>query len=319
MTMQTGKTYRAAWLAVARISGRLLLALGIFLGGYLLIYRPLQLRWGATNEEVTRVMPGDEIQPKPIFSATRAVTINARPEQIWPWLVQIGYLRAGWYGYDWIDNDAIASADNIIPQLQHLKVGDDLPIWRGNNYKVVAVEPNRFLVWESKGGRDSMTLALYPLDASHTRLVWRKHDAPYLWTSPSILIPQLFSDGADLLAIRQNLLGIKERAEGVHLEAQAVIYTELTLWVVMFLSFMVAEAGLVVRRDWLRPLLAVSMTALITIGLLLIKPPIWVDALITLCVWVGLWWLYHSTTPKAILETGKYTLGETSREEVRQG
>ena len=264
-------------------------------------------------------MPGDEIQQKPIFNATRAVTINARPEQIWPWLVQIGYLRAGWYGYDWIDNDAIASADHIIPQLQHLKVGDDLPIWRGNNYKVVAVEPNRFLVWESKGGRDSMTLALYPLDASHTRLVWRKHDAPYIWTSPSILIPQLFADGTDLLAIRQNLLGIKERAEGVGLEAQTVIYTELTLWVVTFLSFVVAEAGLVIRRDWLRPLLAVSTTGLITVGLLLIRPPIWVDAPITLGVWVGLWWLYHFTTQKAILDTRKYALGETRREEIRQG
>jgi hypothetical protein len=319
MTIDMKKAHRAGWPGVARIAGRLLLALVIFLGGYLLLYRPLQLNWGATDEEVARAMPGDEIQPKPIFNATRAVTINARPEQIWPWLVQIGYLRAGWYGYDWIDNDAIASADHIIPQLQHLKVGDDLPIWRGNNYKVVAVEPNHFLVWESKGGRDSMTLALYPLDASHTRLVWRKHDAPYIWTSPSILIPQLFADGTDLLAIRQNLLGIKERAEGRDLEAQAVIYTELVLWVGMFLSFVVAEAGLVIRRDWLRPLLAVSTTGLITVGLLLIKPPIWVDALITLGVWVGLWWLYHFTTQKAILDTRKYAIGETRTEEVRQG
>jgi hypothetical protein len=317
--MQGEKTHRPGWSGVVRISGRLLLALGILLSGYLLIYRPLQLRWGATDEEVARAMPGDEIQQKPIFNATRAVTINARPEQIWPWLVQIGYLRAGWYGYDWIDNDTIASADRIIPQLQHLKVGDDLPIWKGNNYKVVAVEPNRFLVWESKGGRDSMTLALYPLDASHTRLVWRKHDASYIWTSPSILIPQLFADGADLLAIRQNLLGIKERAEGVDLEAQAIIYTELTLWVVTFLSFVVAEAGLVVRRDWLRPLLAVSTTGLITCGLLLIKPPIWIDALIALGVWVGLWWIYRPATHKEIPGTGNHASVQTRREEVRQG
>jgi hypothetical protein len=290
--MHRKKTRRVGWSGVARIVGRLGLSLGIFLGGYLLIYRPRQLRWGATDEEVARAMPGDEIQSQPIFNATRAVTIDARPEQIWPWLVQIGYLRAGWYGYDWIDNEGIPSADHIIPALQHLEVGDDMPIWRGNNYKVVAVEPNRSLVWVSASGRDSMTLVLYPLDTSHTRLVWRKHDAPYIWTSPSIVIPQLFSDLADLIAIRQNMLGIKERAEGVTLEAPAVTYTELALWVATFLGFLVAEVGLVVRRDWLRPLLAVTETGLITIGLVLLKPPLLVDGLITLGIILGLWKTY---------------------------
>ncbi len=308
--MHRKKTRRADWSGVARIGGRLVLALDIFLAGYLLIYRPRQLRWGATDEEVARAMPGDEIQPKPIFNATRAVTIDARPEQIWPWLVQIGYLRAGWYGYDWIDNDAIASADHIIPQLQHLKAGDTLPIWRGNNYKVVAVEPNHCFVWESKSGQDSMTLALYPLDTSHTRLIWRKRDAPYIWTSPFILIPQLFSDLADLIAIRQNLLGIKERAEGVTLEAPVVTYTELALWVVTFLGFLAAEVGLVVRRDWLRPLVAVSETGLNTVGLVLIKPPIWVNGLITLGSLAGLRWIYRPAAQKAMPGTGKYALEE---------
>jgi hypothetical protein len=300
MTMHAGKARSAGWLAVARIASRLGLALGIFLAGYLLIYRPLQLRWGATDEEVAQAMPGDEIQPQPIFNATRAITIHARPGQIWPWLVQIGYQRAGWYGYDWIDNDGLPSADRIIPQLQHLKVGDDMPIWKGNNYKVVAVEPNHYLVWESESGRDSMTLALYPLDASHTRLVWRKHDAPYQWTSPSIVIPQLFSDGVDMIAIRQNLLGIKARAEGVALEAPVVTYTELALWVATFLGFLMAEAGLVVRRDWLRPGLSVSATGLMAVGLMLVKPPIWIDGLVTLGVLAGLWWIYRSVARRGI-------------------
>jgi hypothetical protein len=62
------------WPGVARVAGRLGLALVIFLGGYLLIYRPQELRWGATDEEVARAMPGGEIQPQPIFNVTRAVT-----------------------------------------------------------------------------------------------------------------------------------------------------------------------------------------------------------------------------------------------------
>src|ERR671936_650280 len=131
MAMHREKTQSIDWPGVARIGSRLGLALGIFLGGYLLIYRPQQLRWGATDEEVARAMPGDQIQPQPIFNATRAVTIDARPEQIWPWLVQMGYKRAGFYGYDALDNGGIPSADRIIPALQHLQVGDALQIFEG--------------------------------------------------------------------------------------------------------------------------------------------------------------------------------------------
>ena len=299
-TLQHTRTNRVLliWLAVARIVGRLVLALVIFLGGYLLIYRPQQLRWGATDQEVVRAMPGDQIQSQPIFNTTRAVTIDARPEQIWPWLVQIGYGHAGWYGYDWIDNDGLPSSDHIIPALQHLKVGDTISIRKGVNFMVVAIEPNHSLVWASPGEGWSMTLALYPVDASHTRLVWRQH-AAYDWTTPYI-VPQLFSDGADLIAIRQNMLGIKTRAEGAGPPAPALVYTELALWVVAFLEFLVAEAGLVVRRDWLRPGLAVSATGLLTVGLLLIKPPLWMDGLVTLGVCAGLWWLYRPTAQKAI-------------------
>ncbi len=313
MTMHAEKTRSAGWLAVARIAGRLGLALFIFLAGYLLIYRPQQLRWGATDAEVARTMPGDQIQPQPIFNATRAVTIDARPEQIWPWLVQIGYRRAGWYGYDLIDNDGLPSADRIIPALQHLKVGDNGPIWKGINFKVVAVEPNRYLLWESESGRDSYVWALYPVDANHTRLVWRIHNAPYNWTSPSIVIPQLFSDLADGIAVRQNMLGIKARAEGAGPPAPALVYTELALWVVAFLAFLVAEAGLVVRRDWLRPGLAVSATGLITVGLLLVKPPLWVDGLVTLGSLAGLWWIYRPVAHGAIAGSGNRAVVETTR------
>ena len=255
-------------------------------------------------------MPGDKIQRQPIFNATRAVTIHARPEQIWPWLVQIGYKRAGWYGYDLLDNAGIPSADRIIPELQHIKVGDTAPIWEGINFKVGAVEPNQYLVWESESGHDSMVLALYPVDASHTRLVWRIHNAPYNWTSPYIVI-QLFTDLVDFIAVRQNMLGIKERAEGVAPEAPAVAYAELALWLATFLGFLVAEAGLVVRRDWLRPLLAVSATGLITIGLLLLKPPIWVDGLVTLGGLVGLWWMYRPAARRAVPGIGKHVHRET--------
>jgi len=264
----------------------------IALAFYLAVYRPAQLRLGATREEVARAMPGDEIQRRPVFNATRAVTIAATPEQVWPWLVQIGYKRAGWYGYDWVDNAGIASAERLMPEWQHIEVGDAVPIWEGINFRVAALEPSRYVVWQSASGRDSMVLALYPMDATHTRLAWRIHNASYQWMSGYIFV-QLFADLADVIAVRENLLGIKRRAEGAPLAAPAVLYLELALWLVAFAEFLVAEAGLIVRRDWTRPLLAVPASALITIGLVLWRPPVWLDGLTTVAACIGLWWMYR--------------------------
>jgi hypothetical protein len=73
---------------------------GLVMATYVLWARPYQLRWGASNEEVDRPMPGDDLSLDPTFRATRAITISGTPHEIWPWLVQMGYGRAGFYGYD---------------------------------------------------------------------------------------------------------------------------------------------------------------------------------------------------------------------------
>ncbi|MCJ7532276.1 MAG: hypothetical protein MUO64_14760 [Anaerolineales bacterium] len=99
-------------------------------------------------------MPGDEIVKNPTFNATRAVTIQARPEQIWPWLVQIGHKRAGWYSYDWVDNLGRPSAEHIIPDLQNFKEGDLIPISLDGKkgFWVKALEPNQRMLWWNKSG-----------------------------------------------------------------------------------------------------------------------------------------------------------------------
>jgi hypothetical protein len=81
--------------------------------------------------------------------------------------------------------------------------------------------------------------------------------------------------------------------------SQAVLNTEAALWTVMFLAFFVAQIGLVVRRDWLRPLLAVSASGLLIVGLVLLRPPVWVGELVTLGACVGLWWIYRPTACRA--------------------
>ena len=115
------------------------------LGAYRRWVQPWQHRWGATDEEIAAALPGDGIIPDPAGSTTRAITITAAPGDVWPWLVQLGYGRAGWYSYDWIDNDGRPSADRVIPELQDLAVGDQILMGPGMGPAVRELEPDRYL------------------------------------------------------------------------------------------------------------------------------------------------------------------------------
>ena len=182
-------------------------------GVYLRFIRPWQLRWGATDEEVARAMHGDDVVQSPTFNATRAVTIQARPEEIWPWLVQIGCKRAGWYSYDWIDNLGIPSANRIVPELQHLEVGDLIPFSPDGKQGmwIKAFERNRWILWWDKKGDATWYWGLYPFEESHTRLITRNR-VRYTWRLPWVLY-YLLEDVGDIVMMRKCLLGIKRRAE----------------------------------------------------------------------------------------------------------
>jgi len=181
----------------------------VVLALYLLAVRPWHLRWGASDQEVARAMPGDGLVDG-AGSTTRAITVTARAEQVWPWLVQIGYGRAGWYSYDWIDNDGRPSADRILPDFQYLRVGDRILMAPGMGATVRAVAPNRYVLSQSDGG-ESWCLALYPLDERHTRLVsrWRAR-----WPlTPAMLFWTIVVDPGFFIMERKMLNGIKTRAE----------------------------------------------------------------------------------------------------------
>lgn len=105
--------------------------------------------WGATEEEVTGLYLGAELVPEGKRSSTMAVTIEASPDQVWPWLVQIGWDRGGWYSWDRLDNAGRPSAREVHPEWQNVAVGDQLSFWalgrRMDAYRVGVLEPNRFL------------------------------------------------------------------------------------------------------------------------------------------------------------------------------
>ena len=118
----------------------LLAAVAAAVAAYLGLIRPWHLRWGATKDEAGRPMPGDGILGPGTGFTTRAVTIRAPTDQVWPWLTQLGYGRAGWYSYDWLDNDGRRSAEQIRPEWQHLRPGDQILMMPGSGFDVVAVE-----------------------------------------------------------------------------------------------------------------------------------------------------------------------------------
>jgi proline iminopeptidase len=145
---------------------RLVVGLALSAPAYLLVLRPRILRWGASDEEVRRPYPGTEIVPGGRRGATMAVTIDAPPSRVWPWLVQMGCERAGWYSWDRLDNGGVPSAERIHPEWQTLSVGDRLASTPSGRawFVVAALEPERFL-----GLRASLDWRGRPLDPARPR------------------------------------------------------------------------------------------------------------------------------------------------------
>jgi len=124
-----------------------------------LIIRLWQLRRGTTDAEIRRSLPGDELVPDPKCGYTQAITIKASVAEVWPWLVQIGYKRAGWYTHDFLHrlvgiagcvDDERCSAKRIIPELQDLKIGDVVEIAPEMGYVVTDIEPERVLIMQTR-------------------------------------------------------------------------------------------------------------------------------------------------------------------------
>jgi hypothetical protein len=182
-------------------------------------------RWGATPEELERPMPGDTLIAKPTDVSTGAITVNAPPEDIWPWLVQIGYRRGGLYSYDWLDRlfgflDG-PSATRILPEFQQLAVGDKIA-WdsRGTELTVEIVEPLRALALsvEMRGFLWVWQFCLYAIDDQRTRLVNRGTE--FVPKNPLWWLFERISEPAAFVMTRRFLLGVKERAETLRASAE---------------------------------------------------------------------------------------------------
>jgi hypothetical protein len=183
--------------------------------------RSRQLRWGATGEEADAALAGDDLITAPDLTATRAITIYAPADLIWPWLAQLGQGRGGFYSYDWLENLLgldMHSADRVVSQWQHIQAGDQIRLAADVGLAVTLAEPGRALV--IRGGIPIGAVPC-PYDFTWgwilreqpdgtTRLVVRERYAYTRRWAPYLLEPvQLIS----FVMTRRMLRGIKDRAE----------------------------------------------------------------------------------------------------------
>lgn len=200
---------------------------------YVLAVRPRLLRWGATTQEAAGPLAGDEIVPVPRMQSTRAVTISAPVSDVWPWLVQLGAGRGGFYSYDWLEKSTglgIRSADRVLPELQHLNVGDLVPLSPDGGLPVRLLESGAVLGLggsiDLRTGKMSppgvrptgrrldigWTFVLRPAGPQATRLLSRtRYD--YSPLAEGLALRTLL-EPMQFLMERRMLLGIQSRAEG---------------------------------------------------------------------------------------------------------
>ncbi|WP_415382645.1 hypothetical protein [Halosimplex sp. TS25] len=192
------------------------------LSTYHLLFRPRHRRWGATDEEVRRRLPGDGVTPEPCDETTRAVTIEASPDEVWAWVVQLGQGRGGFYSYTWLENmvgAGIHNADRVDPALQQLRAGDRIRMVRPDYWLqspttsmvVERVDPRRTLVLRGHDG-GTWTFHLERVDDETTRFLVRGRK-PVARTALGYLARYVGYELPHFVMERGMMLGIKARAE----------------------------------------------------------------------------------------------------------
>jgi hypothetical protein len=229
-----------------------LLVVAILFGLYLGVLHPWLITWGATTQEQRTALPGDEAAPSTYV--TRAITIDAPPSAVWPWIVQMGQDRAGFYSNSWLENLTgadIHNADAIHPEWQGRAIGDRVPLARPDllfglgalgHSRIVVLEPERAI------GDIVGRFVLQPTGDGDTRLLFRESPASQ---GPGAQGPAavgvLIWDPAHFVMVHRVLEGIKERAEGRPLVPEAVQFAARLGW-------LLAGAGLLgvflAQRGW---------------------------------------------------------------------
>jgi hypothetical protein len=204
-----------------RLYGVRITVIGAAAAAYVFLARPRYLSWGATDQESDVPLPGDALIANADLTATRAITIRASADQVWPWVAQLGQGRGGFYGYDFLENLVgcdIHSAARIVPEWQQIGVGDEVRLAPEVGLVVASLERGRSLVL--RGGIPMGNIAP-PYDFTWafvlrdepdgtTRLLVRER---YAYTRPWARLLVEPAEAVSFLMSQKMLRGIKDRAE----------------------------------------------------------------------------------------------------------
>lgn len=208
--LDRGSTTFARWVALAGAIG----CAGAFV-------RSRYLRWGATDAEMQMALPGDDLVKDADLTATRAVTVHAGPDEVWPWIAQLGQGRGGFYSYDFLENLAgcrMHSADRIVPEWQSVQVGSEVNLHPEVAYDVAISDPGRALVLRGSVPMGNVpapydstwAFTLNEAPGGTTRLVVRERYGYTRWWAPLLIEPT----GVISFIMSQRMLrGIRTRAE----------------------------------------------------------------------------------------------------------
>jgi len=276
---------------------RILQGLGIVLLAVVLgvlALRPFYLNWGATAEDQVRAMPGDLSGTR----WTRAIVIRATPEQIWPWLVQFGQGRGGWYSYDWLENLLgfdIHTAAGILPEYQNPQIGEKICMSATFCVSAVSVmEPYQWFGWQAKDDTGkpiwSFTFGLFPVDGTHTRLVARESFDPIGMPAAATTALEI----PDTVMVQKMLSTLKDRAEGQMGSPITIIY-EIVMWLAVFVIGVIGAVLFVARQDGKKPLAVGVAAVLLLLALTLVFPPFWLRGVLVIALLGGLAWSWRQT------------------------
>ena len=286
-------------------------ALAAILLAFFLLVAPWYRQWGATHDEARRPLAGDEIIRNAAGQETRAITIHANADRVWPWVAQLGQDRGGFYSYDLLENLVgcdMPTEDRLRPDRQSWRLGDKLWMYPkdrvggAGSATLRTYVPGRVLGFATRSIGTPLTapedgswsFVLDPLNDSTTRLLVRGRGAPGRSLLGAAFDRAIF-EPAHFAMERRTMIGLKQLAEGGD-RHRVLNHVAVALWTVTFGLFVAAAVLELRRRRWLRPLAGFVAAAAVFQILTLAQPPLAVGVALVAPVVAVLWWPARAPT-----------------------
>ncbi len=254
------------------------------------------LTWGATPEEAAGVWPGDEILSEPNLMWTHGITIRAPLAETWPWIIQIGDTRGGFYSYTFIENlvagkDFYHNADRIVNEWQNPKQGETII---DVMLAIKDYQPDAWMLAESTEALNKIGLRwtwgwnLSAIDAQSTRMVIRMRIRGDAITNP---LATFFVNVGGFVMEQNMMQGIKLRAEG-RSEPPWIEVIEIVIWLATLLAGFTAAVLFITRKEWIVPLIVGIASVLLLILFTFVQPSIWLRIILVSGLLAALWWAF---------------------------